>query len=145
MYTQGLSQGLLQTLRVSNTKSSRWHAVPALLTCIWYSRTGISLSGVGPNCFLAAEYLQKNHNQHASAHKQTANYSTAATGSRQLVEQGKGHSIQHRTKASPDCYGNSAGDGFSPHGSDSNSAHGQATQSGTKALAGILTLDAGKV
>ena len=28
-----------------------------LLTCSWYSSTGTSLSGVGPNCLLTAEYL----------------------------------------------------------------------------------------
>ena len=44
--------------------SLEWSAGCVPLTCIWYSRTGISLSGVGPNCFLAAEYLQKSHTQH---------------------------------------------------------------------------------
>lgn len=53
--------------------------------------------------------------------------------------------MQHSTKASPDCYGNSAGDGFSPHGSDSNPPHGQATQSCTKALTRVLALDAREV
>ena len=76
---------------------------------------------------------------------QAANYSSAGTSSRHPQERGKRHSMQHSTKASPDCYGNSAGDGFSPHGSDSNPPHGQATQSCTKALTRVLALDAREV
>lgn len=72
-------------------------------------------------------------------------YSSAGTTSRHPQERGRRHSMQHSTKASPDCYGNSAGDGFSPHGSDSNPPHGQATQSCTKALTRVLALDAREV